>query len=319
MTFNIEQFLINNKIEYKISGKNVGRGEYGITCPFCGDNRSHCCINPIKQVFHCWVCSEAGNYEKLISKLKNISYTEAKEIVNLCNDLKKVLEERVNKMVQVIEKPMKNKELKLPPYTKPFIKDSTNIWQEVAYKFLVEKYDLSWKDILESDLHYCYFGEKYKNCIIIPCYFQNKLVTFIGRVWGTNSKKRYINCSNEEGLVNTKNLIYNYDNIRKGQNLVIVVEGVFDAIKVGLNRAVALFGTEITQTQLNLLAGLEAKRLIIMFDADTHITTTNIKAKKLSDYLSAFTKTFVIKLPDNKDPGDLSRDEINILISKQIF
>ena len=32
--FNIQQYLIDNKIEYRTSGKNVSRGEYSICCPF---------------------------------------------------------------------------------------------------------------------------------------------------------------------------------------------------------------------------------------------------------------------------------------------
>lgn len=314
MIFNIEQFLLKEKIEYRTAGKNVGSGNINICCLYCGEGRYHLSISLKKDVFVCWICGEKGNYEKLISKLKNISYTEAKEIVNPCNDLKKVLEERSNKMIQVIEKPIKNKELKLPPHTYPFRIDKMDIWAQTAIKFLRDKYDLTNKEIIEADLHYCVHG-KYQNCIIIPCYFQNKLVSFIGRVWGTNSKKRYINCSNEEGLVNTKNLLYNIDNIRIGQNLIVVTEGCFDAIKVGLHRAVATLGSEISQEQINLLVGLKPQKLIILADNDPGNLNTLKKAKKLCDYLSLFTKTKCIEVPyAGLDPADLTREEINRLL-----
>ncbi len=312
--FNLEQFLIKNKIEYRTSGKNVSKGEFSICCVFCGEGGYHLGINPTKKLWHCWICGGKGDYVKLISKLLNISYIEAKSIVNPQNDLKKALEDRKNK-VTMIEKPKEIKEFKLPPYTKPFLKDSTNMWQKVALKFLFEKYSLTWDAILESDLHYCYFGDKYKNCIIIPIYQNNKLVNYVGRTWGKNSKKRYINSSNEESLVKTKSLLYNYDSMKIGQNLIVVVEGVFDCIKVGLCRAVATLGSEISQEQINLLVELKPKKLIVLADNDIGNPNTVKKAQKICDYLSPFMQTKCIEIPyAGKDPADLTREEIDKLI-----
>ena len=310
--FDIQQFLINKNIEFRKEGKNVGRNETNICCPFCGEDRYHCGINQGKNLFHCWKCGEKGDIAKFISKLLRISYIEAKEIVNPISELKKVLEERENKKTTIEE--IKNiKNFKLPEHTYSFRQDKTNLWQEAALKFLRTKYNLTRQHILDANLHYCVYG-KYKNSIIIPIYYNNQLVNFIGRVWDKDSKKRYLNCPNEESLYSTKHLVYNYDNIRIGQNKVLIVEGAFDAIKVGLDRTVALCGTEITQQQKNLIIGLKVKELIIMFDADTHITSTSKKAQDLSDYFSAFTKTRVIKLPNDKDPAEMEREEIDKLI-----
>ena len=308
----IQQFLINKKIEFRKEGKNVGRNEVNLCCPFCGEDRYHCGINQNKNLFHCWKCGEKGDIAKLISKLLGISYIEAKQIINPISDLKKALEDRDKKIMKV-EEINKPKSFKLPNYTKPFIKDSTNIWQEIAHDFLVDKYNLTWEDILDAKLHYC-FGGKYKNRIIIPCYFNNKMVSFIARTWDKNGTIRYMNCPNEESLINIKKILYNYDNIKIGQKLVIVTEGVFDCIKVGLGRSVAVLGTEITKDQLTLLAKLSAKNLIVMFDSDPHLKTTNKKAQDIVDYLSPFSKTRMVKLPHGKDPGEMERNEIDKLI-----
>ena len=312
MTFNIQQYLIDNKIEYRSSGKNVSRGEYSICCPFCNESKFHCGINPIKQLFNCWICGEKGNLPKLISKLLRIPYIEAKQIINPISDLKKALEDRDKKIMKV-EEINKPKSFKLPNYTKPFIEGSTNIWQEIMQDFLVEKYNLTWEDIIDAKLHYC-IGGRYKNRIIIPCYFNNKMVSFIARTWDKNGTIRYMNCPNEESLINIKKILYNYDNIKIGQKLVIVTEGVFDCIKVGLGRSVAVLGTEITKDQLTLLAKLSAKNLIVMFDSDPHLKTTNKKAQDIVDYLSPFSKTRMVKLPHGKDPGEMERNEIDKLI-----
>ena len=310
MPFNIEQFLINNNIGYRTSGKNVSKGEYSICCPYCGEAKFHCGINPSKGLFNCWKCSEKGNIVRLVAKIKNVSFIEAKEIISPTSELKKVLEER-NK---VVEEPIiiPNKDFKLPLHTYRFDYNITNMWQEIALNFLKDKYDLSWNDIILADLHYNVHG-RYKNSIIIPFYLNGKMVNFISRSWDKNNKKRYDNCPNELSLVNVKKMVYNYNNV-KGKQQIIIVEGCFDAIKTGLRRTVALCGTEITQEQRNILIGLKAEELIILFDNDPHLISTSKKAQDLADYLSPFCKTRVIKLPHGKDPGDMSRDEIDNLI-----
>ena len=312
--FNIEIFLIQEKIEYRTDGKNVGRNEINVCCPYCGEARFHLGINSQKNKFNCWICSEKGDLVKFISKLKNISFLEAKQIINPVSDLKRALENR--KKIEEVQESIKNKNLKLPPYTKPFIKGSPNIWQNAAYKFLKSKYNLSWEQILEADLHYCYFG-KYGNNIIVPFYSRTgSLINFLGRTWDKKSKMRYKNCKNEEAVVKMKDMVYTYNRIKKGLPCLIIVEGVFDAIKVGLDRAVALCGSEVTQKQKNLIIELKPKKTLVMFDNDPHLKTTSIKAKKLADYLSAFGESKVIQLPQGKDPGDLSIEEIEKIIKK---
>ena len=312
--FNIENLLLKQKIEYRKSGSNVGRGEIGICCLFCGENRYHLSISLTKGVFGCWVCGVKGNLPKLISKLLGISYIEAKEIISPTSELKKILEER-NK---IVEEPIiiPNKDFKLPLHTYRFRKDKIDLWQETALQFLRDKYSLSWEDITLADLCYNVYG-RYKNSIIIPFYLSGKMVNFISRSWDKNVKKRYDNCPNELSLVNVKKMVYNYDNVI-GRQQIIIVEGCFDAIKTGLERTVALCGTEISQDQKNILIGLKAKEIIILFDNDPHLKTTSKKAQDLSDYLSPFCKTRVIKLPHGKDPGDMSREEIDNLLNDML-
>src|SRR3972149_1445972 len=313
MAFNIEQFLINNNIEYRTSGKNVSKGEYSICCPYCGEAKFHCGINPSKGLFNCWKCSEKGNIVKIVAKIKNVSFIEAREIISPTSELKKILEER-NKVVEesII---IPNKDFKLPEHTYRFRKDKTDLWQEIALKFLKEKYDLTWDDIEQADLHYCVYG-KYRNSIIIPCYFKGKMVCFLSRSWNKQCLQRYKNCPNEEAVMPIKSLLYNIDDIEQEQQNVIITEGVFDCIKVKsvFPSVVAVLGTEVSQTQKNLLISMKAKNYFVMFDADTHITSTSKKAQDLANYLSAFGKTKVIQLPSGKDPGDMTREEIDKLL-----
>ena len=313
--FNIENLLIQKQIEYRKEGKNVSRGEYSICCPFCNENRFHCGINPKKGLFNCWICSSSGSIERLISKLLGISYIEAKEIVNPISELKKVLEERENKKTTIEE--IKNiKNFKLPEHTYTFRQDRTNLWQEAALKFLRSKYNLTWQHIVDANLYYCVYG-KYKNSIIIPCYFNNKMVNFICRSWDKNSNIRYRNCPNEESIIDTKKLLFNWDNIKQGGKHLIITEGAFDCIKVKsvFPSVVAMLGTEVTSHQIELLISKKAKNYYIMFDNDPHLKTTSKKAQDLANYLSAFAKTKIILLPFGKDPADLEGQEMRSILN----
>jgi len=314
MPFNIEQFLINNNIGYKTSGKNVSKGEYSICCPFCGEAKFHCGINPSKGLFHCWKCGEKGNLVKIVAKIKNVSFIESKEIIRPTSELRQVLEERS----KIIEEPIviQNKDFKLPLHTYRFRKDKTDLWQETAFLFLRQKYGLTWNDVEQADLRYCVYG-KWKNSIIIPVYKDKKLINFLGRCWDKNSKVRYNICPNEKAVLNIHNTLYNIDSIKIGQDLLVLVEGVFDCLKVGLNIAVASFGTEVSQEQRNLLIGLKPKKLIILADNDLNNPNTIKKAQKLCDYLSPFSIIKCIKVPfKGKDPADLDKEELaNLLYS----
>src|SRR3990167_7967563 len=314
MSFNIETFLRNNNIGYRTSGKNVSKGEYSICCLWCGENKYHLGVNPSKGLFNCWKCSEKGNIVRLVAKIKNISFIEAKEIINPTSELKKVLEER-NKIVEesII---IQNKDFKLPEHTYRFRKDKTDLWQETAFLFLRQKYGLTWNDVEQANLHYCVYG-KWKNSIIIPVYKDKKLINFLGRCWDKNSKVRYNICPNEKAVLNIHKTLYNIDSIKIGQDLLVLVEGVFDCLKVGLNIAVASFGTEVSQEQRNLLIGLKPKKLIILADNDLNNPNTIKKAQKLCDYLSPFSIIKCIKVPfKGKDPADLDKEELaNLLYS----
>ena len=64
---NIQEIFDEVGIEYRSDGKNVGIDDININCPFCDlDPSYHCGINTISGIFHCWICGESGNFQKLI-------------------------------------------------------------------------------------------------------------------------------------------------------------------------------------------------------------------------------------------------------------
>lgn len=59
--------------------------EVKVLCPFHDDTRPSASINTTKNLFHCWVCDIGFNEEQFISKVNNISITDANKLLNKYN------------------------------------------------------------------------------------------------------------------------------------------------------------------------------------------------------------------------------------------
>ena len=94
--------------------------------------------------------------------------------------------------------------------------------------------------------------------------------------------------------------LFNYDRAKHCKTIRIV-EGVLDAIHVGRS-AVATFGTNLSQYQLEMLMRTSAREVVIMWDPDA-----NDKAMRLADRLADLWTIRVVKLPDGKDPDEIPR------------
>lgn len=115
--------------------------------------------------------------------------------------------------------------------------------------------------------------------LIVPVYEGGELLTWQGRDVG-DSDLRWLSLSEKKELGgslaagNIKHTIYNIDNINKGGDVLIVSEGVFDAVKVDFYgykykvRAGCLFGKATTDEQLFLLQEAAKKYKVLIFVLD---------------------------------------------------
>ena len=146
---------------------------------------------------------------------------------------------------------------------------------------------------------------------------QRRVVGFGGRLLDPEAKDRkYVN-SPESPLFHKKEQLYGLhaalEAIRKTGRAVIV-EGNFDVLalhQAGIDEAVAPMGTALTPEQLNALAAL-AKRIVLMFDGDG----AGVRAAKKSLLsLAELPKDDVItnlaigRLPRGVDPDEFVRSE----------
>lgn len=155
----------------------------------------------------------------------------------------------------------------------------------------------------------------WRNRLIVPIYENKVLVTWQGRDIG-DSDLRWLSLSEKKPLEgalaagNIKHTIYNIDKINKGGDVLVISEGVFDALKVdfyGFKRKVrggCMFGKSITDEQLFLLqqAASKYKQLVFVLDEGTGS----------EDVILA------LKFPDAKfEPMPKSVDDLGELTPKQ--
>lgn len=183
------------------------------------------------------------------------------------------------------------------------------------------------KYLLSRDFSPRFLREKYgvvgggltgdwKHRIIIPLYFNGKLVSWTGRsILGKEKLNelnipRYKNLAIEKSVINPKECLFNIDNC-KGKTMALT-EGAFDVMRMGDNVACS-FGIELTQTQVAII-GARFEKVFIIFDSEENAQK---KARKFGMQLSAIGVD--VEIVDaygdfgKNDGAELSEDEVNII------
>ena len=265
--FNLQNYLEENFQVEVFNEENVT-----MPCVRCGKTNKHflISINPQKKYCHCFKCGYKTSWAGLISQLKNISYEEAKGMVEDSYWIKPKIEKKIESIILPERESLSN-----------------NAWDYLISRKLTR--ELIWK----YDL-YLTRERPYYNRIVMPVYFKKEAVTFQARAINGNGL-RYLSPKNSPiGMV-----LYNYDEIKINEPLIIS-EGVFDVlnlVKYGYN-SVATFGKKISDSQISLLEKKGVRDVILMYDADA--------ISKTKDVFLRLQGHFDVKIAPllEGDPGD---------------
>lgn len=110
------------------------------------------------------------------------------------------------------------------------------------------------------------------------------------------------------------NLLYNFDRVSKmvedgTTEEIILVEGIFDVWSfhcIGIDNVVAIFGSNLSQKQYETLVKINTT-ITLCFDNDVAGKKCTLSAAKM---FKNKTELLHIKLPEGKDPGDCSKEEL---------
>ena len=232
----------------------VNKGWVNINCPICKIKDTHFNGGFKDHSYNCWRCGK-HNYLYILSL---------------------VLKKEKSQVIKILQNYTSETKTK---YVKKYYKSS--LWFDFPELTLDDMMYLHCRGVNVKEAMNKYGFRtgvgKWQGRIIIPIIFNNEIVSYVGRSINLDEKIRYMNLKNGEGKCNIKEVLYNYDNCNS--NYVCVVEGVFDAIKMGDN-FVATLGTQFTNSQLSLLARFD--RVIVLFDNEVDAQN---KAKLLVEKL----------------------------------
>lgn len=336
---------MDNKINHLVSKVNIvdvighfsqlykAGSSYKTLCNVHGDTTPSLSINTRKQIYKCFVCDHGGNAIDYLIWSQNFSFQKAIEfIVNLAN-------ENVEDYIQNTNKQKySDKELTL---FKAF-EDANNLFKyflsiyEKETNNFIEKRHLNQEEIKKYSIGFVPKNVDYKkqlvkkgneistlinasllteneklffeNRIIFPIFNEdNKIIAFSGRkISDADLGPKYLH-SKESLVFKKSNVIYNYNNAKKFDSLIIV-EGFMDVIafnKIGCDNVIAIMGTSLTDYHVNKLK--YHKELTLFLDNDS--AGINATIKTVITLLKNNINLYVINNETSKDPDEIVNSE----------
>lgn len=267
-------------------------GWVNVRCPLCEDHASHGGFYLEDGHYHCWRCG--GHWlPKVVAALLGRSLHAARELYEKYERYTKVAE-------QVRRKAASGNDFKLPgddlgKYHIRYLEQRGFNAAEVVHRYglrgtgpIARAFDMDWALRL-----------------VIPIHDINgRLVACQGRDISNKSKLRYTASPIEKSLMDYKDTLY-AGHLVRGDS-VYVVEGVFDAIRLGAG-FVATFGTQLSKAQLKELR--RWRHVGFIFDPEPE---AQAKARKYATELdSVGVSAELISLDTGgRDPAELTPLEV---------
>ena len=264
-------------------------------CPFCTGNVGyHLGYNKMFAYFNCWRCGYHTIKEVFSEFIGNIGYSSWWKAYQHYS-----AGEIPDSVLESTEKIQKARKTILPEGCRPMKKVHRKYLERRNFDPLELERD--WK--IEGTS--CYGNYSYR--VIIPIFFQNKLVSYQGRDYTGRQELRYKACKKSDEVVDHKHTLYGIDKVPS--DTIVIVEGAIDVWRLGYG-AVATYGIEYTKEQVALASIFKKK--YVMFDSTD--PQAKVQADKLASELSMLGgETNIIKLSGG-DPADMKPSEAGAMM-----
>jgi len=303
-------------ISYKKTSKNLM-----INCPYHGERHPSFGINVSDKmgIFQCLSCGEKGTFFHLLSYLDDApfedvirkyskNYLDLKEIIDLKNFLKKSLKKK--------KKIKNNIKYFNPKFLNKFKKPYGDFLEYLIIERRLTENIIKKFNILCCDGSGNGYGKIWKDRIIIPIFQKDKFVGCTARyIYRCNKDKKVRKIPGSD----ISKVCYGLENIKKGSP-VVCVEGEIDMIYLQQNNIpCSRTGKFLSKEMISELMDY-TDYIVLALDGDVPYYPDPKKPKDCIEYqkkyLSKFFKVDVVILPQNKDPNDLNKKEINEFFGK---
>ena len=336
--------------------------DYKAICPFHDDTNPSLSISPEKQFFKCFVCGTGGNAITFVQKYEHISFTEAVRKVSELSGYKplgldtfkdnKPVDERRQSLIkclydlnQYYQFSLMSPEGKdgLDYFDSRYLDASLRSKYKLGYankdgkatiNFLQKK-GHSIKTIIDTGIAKTLspgvFADMNQGRVTFPiCDVDGNVIGFSARRIHQGDEAKYMN-SPDTYLFHKTSILYNYHiakDAAKHKGYIYVCEGFMDVYalaRIGIDEAVAIMGTALTNEHIALLRSLNVE-VRLCLDGDLPGQTAMMKIS--NQFARAGIKFRVVdNQGSSKDPDEILNSEgkealeayLNKLISRVDF
>lgn len=326
--------VISSYIKLEKAGAN-----FRACCPFHSEKSPSFFVSPSRQIWHCFGCGEGGDIFQFVMKIEGVEFLDALKILaqkagvqleHKTESYKKLKSERqvIYEICNLsslffqtqLRKSKKGEGVLKYLYDRKITDDSItdfkigyapDLWNSLS-DFLVSRGHKR-EDVEKAGLAVKREGkdsiDRFRSRIMFPIFdINSQIVGFTGRIFNKKDEvAKYLNTPNT--LVYDKSrIIYGLDKAKidiRREDRCVLVEGNVDCMmshQAGIKNAVAVSGTALTNTHLNILKRY-SNNLSLAFDMDM----AGNKATKRSVDLAQKTgfNIKVVEMPRGKDPADV--------------
>lgn len=293
---NIIQLYKDFNVPFATEGhKHCREGWVNTTCPFCtGNPGMHLGYNMADNYYVCWRCGWKATH-KALALLIHVSEKEAKEIARKYggkSHVKSTVTVRVGQ-----------KRFRLPPSTAPM--NDRHKRYLTKRKFDPEVIEKIW-DVQGTGPISIMDGISFSHRLVIPIYWENRIVSFQTRDITAKHSLRYITCPEQRERIKHKHIFYQAIPT-KDSDACICVEGVTDAWRFGYG-AIATFGIKYTKYQVREISK-RFKKVFVVFDDDPQAIKQS--EKLTAELILRGVDAYSIKIQG--DPGDMAQTDADTL------
>lgn len=313
-------------------------------CPFHNEKTPSFTVSPVKGIFKCFGCGEAGNSVHFLMKHEHFSYPEAL----------KYIAKKYN--IDIEEEPLSPQELEkqterealfnVSDFAQKYFADTLfnndmgkaiglsyfyergltdNIIQRFGLGYCVDEWDNFTKhatangysrNVLEKTGLTIYKDDgksydRFRGRVMFPVYsVSGKVLGFSGRILSSEKQAaKYVNSPESEIYNKSRTLygIYQAKGAISKSDLCYLVEGNIDVItlhQAGVENTVASSGTSLTTEQIRLIHRY-TKNITVLYDGDPAGIKAALRAVNM--LLEEGMNVRVVLFPDGEDPDSYTR------------
>jgi len=277
-----------------LSLSHISRGECLFFCPYCEHHNPKMSVNLEKNVYKCWVCDAKGkNIWRLVRTFGDSSdkrkWKSFEDEVDLADSLYE----------KIFGSPEEKREtIELPKEFVSLTSKNLSVGGKRAKKYIFDR-GMTNRDIAHWKIGYCATGE-YKDRVIFPSFaFDGNLNYFVGRSYASEWMKY-------KNPMVSRNIIFNEMNI-DWKEKIYLVEGIFDAIKAGVN-AIPLLGSTLSE-ESKLFQKIIENDTIVYLSLDPDAEKKSMELIKM--FLSHGIEIYQVNVGGYEDVGSMSKEIFN--------